>query len=146
MNGTPTGSPGSPSGSVVTVQGIAGGNSIPMSTGLPAATDASVSRDSSALASHASKATPGRFMGAFAANGSAVQLYFMVFDNQTVPANGTAPAYSQSAPAKANIALPCPGLNGDYFSARGISWAWSTTPDTLTVYGGGSTFATVLYL
>ena len=88
------------------------------------------SRSAAYEKSHVVKAAAGSLYEISGSNKSAATIYLMVFDSATVPVNGVAKKYQVQVAAGQSFSWT-PALAPTF--AAGISWAVSTTPDTLTL-------------
>lgn len=81
---------------------------------------------------------PTAFLGAFGSNESGSTIWIMFFDASSLPANGTQPtdglSFNVPAGASFNFEAEAPGI----FFANGLTWAASSTPNTLTAIAPGA--------
>jgi len=93
------------------------------------------------------------FFSAFGRNKSGATLYLMFFDDALVPINGTAPAWlpvpvPAGSVASIDLTQHAYGAQPAILApimTNGLSWAASTTPDTLTVDTSNSMWVTARY-
>jgi hypothetical protein len=82
---------------------------------------------------------PIAFGGAWGDNETAATLWIMWFNSVTLPANGTEPFLGLSfrVPVGGSFNFVSPDASGIFFS-QGLTWAASTTGDTLTLAGANA--------
>jgi len=77
------------------------------------------------------KPTPGMFHQTYGFNNKVYKRYFMLFDSVSVPANGTSSWTCVSVPGRGTFGVDLTERPRAFLN--GLSWAVSTTPNTLTL-------------
>jgi hypothetical protein len=89
--------------------------------------------------------TPIALARVFGSNESAARAWLMFFDSVGTPANGTQPLHGLSFDLAVGQSFDWTAPQNGVFFANGLTWALSTTPNTLTLaVGGGGARVTTL--
>lgn len=81
---------------------------------------------------------PIAFSGAFGSNESGSTIWVMFFDAAALPANGTQPTHGLSFNVPSGASFNWVAPQNGVFLRNGLTWAASSTPDTLTVIAPGT--------
>jgi hypothetical protein len=143
------GTAGSPSGGVLSIQGVSGGTAVPVSgtfTFGPASgsTSATSAYHASSAAAANVKASAGNLYGLVLGNGGTVPCWLQLFNSAGTPTAGTSVVDSYMVQAGLTVVIPVGAIALKNY-ATGIAAAGATTDSGATTTGCTTTFSVSAY-